>query len=60
MLITNVKRQHTQVQISEPYFDPKNDTFKFYEDKKCIKIFTGMNSKYFHIYDDKKYILAFI
>lgn len=43
---------------SKSNFKQKNNKFQFYEDKKYIKIFTGMNFKLFNIFKNEKHILT--
>lgn len=42
----------------ELIFWPKNNIIQFCEERKRSKNFVGINFKYFHIYEDKNYILA--
>ena len=37
---------------------PKNNIFQFCEDEKHTKNFVGTHFNHFHIYEDRKHILA--
>ena len=44
--------------ISKPGFEPKNNTFQFYENKKHNETFAGTYSKLLYIYREAKHILV--
>lgn len=50
MHITDVKKANISLDVQTLLQAKKNNIFQFYEVKKCIENFVGMNFEHFHIY----------